>query len=201
MNLPDKRPLRYLITRGISNSNNFAVQKEMILGTISGAAARGIELVQIREKKLDSKDLFDLTRSAVELLRKSETLLLVNDRIDVVLAAGADGVHLTGSSVPVSNIRRLAGKQLIIGASVHTLVEMLRVREQGADLALYGPIFPTPGKPKTQGVKELEKVCSAAKELPVIAVGGVNEDRIDKVLEAGAAGYAAIRYFNEMVSL
>jgi thiamine-phosphate pyrophosphorylase len=194
-------PIRYLITRGDLNGSNFSINRLRALAAVRAAVEHGIEMVQIREKSLGGGDLFELTRHAVKLAAMSETQILVNERFDVAMAAGAHGVQLTSRSIPADVVRRVVPGGFLIGVSAHSEQEALDAKAAGADFALFGNVFATPGKGEPAGIAGLAGVCAAAGSFPVIAVGGIDESNADKVIAAGAAGYAAIRYLNEFVSI
>ena len=190
------RPALYLITRGELTPANFHTRKSEVLDAISVAVQEKVELVQVREKLIDTRRLFSLVRDARSITQGSRTRLLVNDRADVAAAAAADGVHLTSTSIPASVIKKNFS-ELIIGVSTHTADEVNAARSNGADFALFGPIFETPGKGEPAGINVLGDICAAAHEFPVLAIGGIDETNFQDVLEAGAAGFAAIRSLND----
>jgi thiamine-phosphate pyrophosphorylase len=152
----------------------------------------GIGAVQLREKDLDDRDLYALARLARPLL-PPPARLLVNGRLDVALAAGADGVHLPADGVPAAALRARFGPGVLIGRSAHSVAEVERARDDGADYATFGPVYATPGKGAPTGVGELAR--AAASGLPVYALGGVTLERFGELAAAGAAGVAAIRLF------
>src|SRR4051794_16974352 len=154
--------------------------------------AAGIGAVQIREKDLDDRGLYDLARLARALLPPA-VRLLVNGRLDVALAAGADGVHLPADGVPVAALRARFGGGVILGRSTHTLQEVERARDEGADYVTFGPVWPTPGKGAPTGTAELARAAAAG--VPVYALGGVTLERFGEAAAAGATGIAAIRLF------
>jgi thiamine-phosphate pyrophosphorylase len=154
--------------------------------------AAGIGAVQLREKDLDDRDLYDLARLARTVL-PPPTRLLVNGRLDVALAAGADGVHLPADGVPVRALRARFGREVLIGRSTHTLEEVERARDEGADYVTFGPVFATPGKGPPVGLEALARAATAG--VPVLALGGVTLERLEDLAAAGAAGVAAIRLF------
>ncbi len=194
-----KRPVICLITEGTATAENFEGSRERILTIIRIAVEENVSLVQIREKKLTAKLLFELSRAAAELTRGSSTRLVVNDRTDVADAAGADGVHLTASSMPASIVRKYFPKMLI-GVSAHEEQELTDATAANADYAIFGPVFATPGKVPI-GIEELAMACSKAGQFPVVAIGGIGETNFRDVLDAGAAGFAAIRSLNDPVRL
>jgi thiamine-phosphate pyrophosphorylase len=158
---------------------------------VEQAVAAGVEYIQIRERDLTARELLRLTRSAVADARGSRTSILVNDRADVALAAGAQGVHLRDNSPPPSVFKRLG---LVVAVSCHTAEDVRRAESEGADFVVYGPVFASPGKGEPLGLKALAEVCAAA-SIPVFALGGVDAKTAPLCLEAGAAGVAGIRMF------
>lgn len=159
------------------------------------AAAAGIHLIQLRERDLEAADLAEVARDLVAVTRGTATRLVVNDRLDVALTCGADGVHLRGDSIPIAEARRIAPGGFLIGRSVHSSGEAAQAA--GADYLIAGAVFPTQSKPSAQtllGLGGLRAIVAAA-NAPVLAIGGVAEDRCDGVAAAGAAGIAAIGLF------
>jgi len=157
-------------------------------------AAAGIGAVQIREKDLADRDLYELARRARAVL-PPPVRLLVNGRVDVALAAGADGVHLPADGVPVAALRRRFGGGMLIGRSTHRLLEVERARDEGADYVTFGPVYATPGKGPPAGVEALGRAAAAG--IAVYALGGVTLEAFGELAGAGAAGIAAIRLFQE----
>jgi thiamine-phosphate pyrophosphorylase len=190
-------PLTCLITAGIANAANFAETKLALLATIRAAVDDGISIIQIREKSLPARLLFELAIDAVEIANHSNTALLINDRADIAKAAGADGVHLPSNSIPARIVRSKFGGDFIIGISSHTLDEVKVARDSGADFALFSPVFATPGKETAKGLEGLKAAVTVAVPLPVIALGGINETNFTAAFESGAAGIAAIRSLND----
>ena len=174
------------------------------------AADAGVNWIQLREKDLEGAALANLACAAIESLRASgaqgeATRLLINDRVDVAWAVGAGGVHLGESAVPVGEVaraRRLRGdRDFLIGASCHSLEAARRAEGDGADYVFFGPVLDTPSKAAfgpPQGLPGLAKVC-AALQIPVLAIGGINAETAAACVEAGAAGVAAIRWFQDAV--
>jgi len=190
-------PLIYLITDGEMTAQNFSQKKSQTLELIEIAARNNISLIQIREKKLSARLVFELAREAVNLTQNTVTKLLVNDRADIALAANADGVHLTARSLSAGAIRRAFPKDFIIGVSTHTIEEAGNAKNQTADFVTFSPIFSMPNKDKFQGIENLREVCEKLKPFPVIALGGIDETNYKSVLENGASGFAAIRFLND----
>jgi len=154
----------------------------------------GLKAVQLREKDMGARDLLSAALGLRESTRRHRARLFVNDRADVALAVGADGVQRAGTSLPVSALRAISPSGFLIGASVHSLAEARAAEPEGADFLLFGPVYETPSKRQygpPQGLSALERVASAVR-LPVFAVGGVNPARAPETLRAGAAGVAVI---------
>lgn len=182
--------LRYYITDGRGRQPRDA----WLLERIEQAAAAGVDFIQLREKDLSARAQFELARAARQRLRRfTATRLLVNDRLDIALAAGAHGVHLPASGLRPLAARRLAPANFLIALSCHAADEI--AASAGADFIVFGPVFATPSKPGAppQGLAALADACKAP--LPVLALGGITGERIAACLAAGAAGVAAIRMF------
>jgi len=182
----------------ISDRRRFGDRGEDALVLAVAAAARaGVDLVQVRERDLDGRALVRLVSRCVEAARGTRTRVLVNDRIDVALAAGASGVHLRGDSVPAPRVRAITPPAFVIGRSVHSVDESRRVTEDGGlDYLMFGTVFATSSKPGVEaaGVATLHEV-SAGTPLPVLAVGGITEATACDLQRTGAAGIAAIGLF------
>ncbi len=191
----------YLITDGTTTAKNFPEKKPQILRLIKTAVETGITLIQIREKQLAARLVFEIISEAATLPRRTDTKLLVNDRADIALAANADGVHLTRTSLSAATIRRSFPRDFIFGVSAHTIEEAEVAKRQGANFVTFSPIFSSPGKGDSQGVEKLKEVCERLKPFPVLALGGIDETNFAEVLEAGASGFAAIRFLNKEENL
>ena len=196
------KPILYLITRGASTETTTPDSPEFkqILDQVSAAVAAGIELIQLREKRLTARVLFELAEQSAALTRGSATRLLVNDRADVAAATRADGVHLTTQSIDAATIRQTFGGDFVIGASTHSLAEAEVAKEGGADFVVFGPVFATSSKEKYGAPTGLREVESAANELapfPLLALGGIDVTNARDCLRAGASGIAGISLFQE----
>ena len=180
-----------------------ALEPKPLLPRIEEAIRLGVDLVQIREKDLPTRELLELVGAAADAARARATRLVVNDRLDVALAAGAAGVHLGTQSLPARVVRALAPRDFLVGVSCHSLEEMLSAQVAGADYVVLGPIFATPSKVPygpPLGLAQLREVAARAK-VPVLALGGITVDRVRLCLEAGAAGIAGISIFQNCASL
>lgn len=159
---------------------------------LDAAIGAGVGALQLREKDLDGRVLLARARRLAARCRAAGVALLVNDRADVALAAGADGVQLPGDGLPVADARMLLGRQRLIGRSVHDAREL--AASAAADFVLFGPVYDTPAKRAygpPQGLERLAAVTRAA-SVPVLAVGGIVPERVGELLAAGAAGIAVI---------
>ena len=201
MNLRFESPTIFLITEGVATDHNFEGSRDQILDIVRIAVEEKITLIQIREKCLSGRRLFELTAAAAEITHGTATHLLVNDRADIALAAQADGVHLTANSLPVAVIRDSFPEEFIVGVSTHTLEAASNAQRFGADFAVFGPVFETPGKGAPRGLSVLSEVCERLHPFPMIGLGGIDESNCESVFAAGAAGFAAIRSLNEPCSL
>jgi thiamine-phosphate pyrophosphorylase len=171
---------------------------ERLVRLIGDAAAAGIDLVQIRERDLTTRDLVALCRRAREAVRGTRVKLLVNDRLDVALAARLDGVHLTTRSLAARVVRETAGASLLVGVSTHSRDE-LEAAAGFADFAVCGPVFETPSKAgfgDPLGPAEVARLA-AASPFPVLALGGISRANAAEALAPQVAGIAAIRLFQD----
>ncbi len=192
----ERRPLLCYIT------DRKALPGEDPLPIIKQAVAAGIDLIQIRERDLPVRSLLALVEEAVKAASAGATRVLVNDRLDVAVAAGAAGVHLPARGFPVDEVRRNY-PELLIGASTHNLEELRRAADGGADFAVFGPVFETPSKKAYGPPGGLEKLAEAARavNIPVLALGGITLENAADCLRAGAAGLAAISLFQNSADL
>lgn len=159
---------------------------------VAQAVAGGANLVQLREKDLPAGELLQLAQS-LRRITAGRARLLVNDRLDVALAADADGVHLPERGLPVAEARRLLGREHIIGRSVHSLEEARRAQEEGADYVQVGTIYPSRSHPDAApaGPRLIEEVARQLR-IPVLAIGGLTAENVAEVMRSGAAGVAVI---------
>jgi thiamine-phosphate pyrophosphorylase len=179
---------------------------DRLLETVRAARAAGVDWVQIREKDLTARALFQLALEAVHVASSAggRTRVIVNDRLDVALAAGADGVHLGRESLPVHDVVPWcrggnAPDGFLIGVSCHSIEEARQSEDAGASYIFFGPVFDTPAKRvfgPPQGMAQLVKACRNVR-IPVLAIGGVDAENAAGCIRAGVAGIAAIRLFQD----
>ena len=154
----------------------------------------GVRMIQLREKDLSAAELYPLAQKLRSLTRSYNSLLLINDRIDIALAVGADGVHLGGHSLPIKIARQLLGSNSLIGVSTHSVEEAESAQSQGANFITCGPVFLTPSKAQFGapiGIESLQTICKTCK-IPVYALGGIKANNTRDTLQAGAHGVAMI---------
>jgi thiamine-phosphate pyrophosphorylase len=175
-----------------------AAGERALLALIGAAAQAGVDLIQIRVRDLEAGALAGLTRDAIEGVSGTAARIVVNDRLDVALAAGAGGVHLRGDGLPAARARAIASPGFLIGRSVHSEDEAAEIEAAGGcDYLMFGTVFPSESKPAEHpvaGLDALARVCARVR-IPVIAVGGITVSVAADVRRAGAAGVAAIGAF------
>ncbi|MCR4320344.1 MAG: thiamine phosphate synthase [Candidatus Brocadiaceae bacterium] len=170
------------------------LRKRQFLDTIRQALKGGVTTVQLREKGLATQELYSLACELRKITSDFKANLIINDRVDIALAVEADGVHLGWQSLPFPVVRRLVGSERLIGVSTHNRQEALQAQSCGADYITFGPVFDTPSKAgllKPVGVEEIQKLKKEI-NIPLVAVGGINERNVEAVLDGGADGIAVI---------
>jgi thiamine-phosphate pyrophosphorylase len=161
---------------------------------LENALDAGVRCIQLREKDLTIRELFDMAVWMRELTNEYHAKLFINDRVDVALAVNADGIHLGQYSIPLHAVKKIAGKRLLIGMSTHTAEEALSAERDGADFITFGPVYETPSKLKygrPVGIDSLRRV-KAERSIPVFAIGGIKRNKVKEVRGAGADGIALI---------
>jgi thiamine-phosphate pyrophosphorylase len=204
------RCLLYYITDRSQFPGDEGARRPALLAKVAEAARAGVDYVQLREKDLSARELETLAREVAAAVRENSpsTRLLINSRTDVALAAGADGVHLRADDVAPHEVRQVlevsahqppATDRFLVAASCHTAADVFHAESEAADFAVFAPVFEKKmfEKKDTQptGIATLREVCRA--KIPVLALGGVNMENAESCLNAGAAGIAAIRLFQE----
>jgi thiamine-phosphate pyrophosphorylase len=186
-------PVVHLITDRALRADLVAHARAALSGLPPGRAA-----VQLREKDLGGRELLALARALLPVCRAAGQRLVVNDRLDVAIAAGADGVHLPAAGVPAADARRLLGPGALVGVSCHSAAEAARARDGGASYATVSPVYDTPSKRRYGAPVGLEVLAEASRlGLPVVALGGVTAARVTEVRAAGAHGVAVLRAWLE----
>lgn len=220
-------PILYYITDRTAFAPDEPTRRQRLLDKIAEAARAGVDYIQLREKDLSTRDLESLAQEAVHIIRNARKLvpspqplaaaLLINSRTDVALASGADGVHLRSEDVSAEAVRKIwtecgahppqaaveraararSQQPPLIGVSCHTPKEVVNAAKQGATFAVFGPVFEKKDAPSTHptGLDQLREACRA--KIPVLALGGITLQNARSCLEAGAAGIAAVRLFQE----
>jgi thiamine-phosphate pyrophosphorylase len=215
--------LLYYISDRTAFAGDELARRRQLLDKIAEAARCGVDYIQLREKDLSPRELERLTREAINAVAKAQqlttghrqlaTAFLINSRTDLALAAGADGVHLRSDDVPAGEVRTIwqhaekcgAGglarenspRSPVIAVSCHSPADVVQAAANGADLAVFAPVFEKKDAPGTRstGLDALREACRTA--IPVLALGGITLENAQSCLEAGAAGIAAIRLFQE----
>lgn len=161
---------------------------------VEAALAGGVRAVQLREKDLTPRELLVIARTMRELTGRYGAKLIINDRADIALAAGADGVHLGEASIPAAAARRILGPDRLIGVSCHNTEGALAAETSGADFITFGPVYPTPSKATYGPPVGVERLSETAEllRIPVFALGGIKRENTSEVMATGAAGVALI---------
>jgi len=165
-----------------------------LLWVLERALDGGVKGIQLREKDLGGRELFDLAEKVKALCVDRQASLFINDRVDVALAVDADGIHLGGASIPIEAARALVGTEKLIGVSTHSMREAEKAERAGADFLLFGPVYFTSSKAdygEPQGLAPLKEVVEKT-SIPVYAIGGIKVGNIVDVKEAGVRGIALI---------
>jgi len=182
---------RRLVRAGANESD----ARRCLLAQARSAVEAGVDLIQVRERDLEAAALAALVADLLAITRRTPTRVVVNDRLDIALAAGADGVHLRGDSIATAEARRLAPAGFLVGRSVHSAAEAAAAGD--AHYLIAGTVFPSRSKDASQpllGVDGLRAIVSSS-PAPVLAIGGLTPEHFDAVAATGAAGIAAIGLF------
>lgn len=181
-------PLLYLITD--RNQTHGCKLQDVLNQAVRGGAA----LVQIREKDLSAGELFHLTKELKEVVKQSNGKILINDRLDIALSLGLDGVHLGQSGFPVKEARKMMPREMLLGVSTHSLSEAINAERDGADFITFGPVYPTPSKIKygaPVGLNALTQVLQRV-TIPIFAIGGISLEKIAIIKGLGCNRVAVI---------
>jgi len=179
----------YLVTD--SRHSAFPLEK-----TVEEALKGGVSIVQLREKHLFDKEIYESGRKVLEVCRKYKAPLLIDDRADIALALDADGVHIGQNDLPVSKVRKILGDGKIIGKSTHSLAQAQEAIQEEIDYFAFGPLFKTPTKDYAPvGLKEIEKIKTLSKESgkPVVFIGGLTLETLDEAIQNGVDAAAFVR--------
>jgi len=180
----------YLIT-----DRKLVTHYSSLVTAVHQALRGGVKAVQLREKNLETLELLKMADKIRDLTRQFNASFFINDRFDIAIAVGADGVHLTQNSIPAAAVRKAVKKKLLIGVSTHSLKEAREAEKGGADFITLGPVYRTPSKlkyGKPMGLDTFKKITSNV-SIPVFAIGGIKSSNIKYIKEAGAYGAAMIR--------
>lgn len=160
---------------------------------VKEAVAGGADVVQLRERNLHSRGIYSLAKKIKDALDCTAARLLINDRVDIALAVGADGVHLGQNGLPVATVRRIIGHGMVIGVSTHNLEEALKAEDEGADYVLFSPVFSTRCKPGVtpKGVNALVEITRKL-SIPVVALGGINSTTLPELTGRGITNVAVM---------
>ncbi|MBH0204241.1 MAG: thiamine phosphate synthase [Nitrospira sp.] len=165
-----------------------------LLSVLQQAVEAGLPAIQLRERDLPTGELLRLAQDIRAITSPRSVPLIINDRVDLMLALNLDGVHLRANSLPVAAVRRMAGADRLIGISTHSLAEVRQANRDGADYVVFGPIFDTPSKRQfgsPVGLEQLAEACRLS-VIPVFGIGGVTGASVPDVLRAGSYGIAVI---------
>lgn len=195
--------LLYYITDRSQFTGDETARRSRLLRTVAEAARCGVDYIQLREKNLSTRDLEIVARAAVQQMRtenqKPRTDFLINSRADVAIASGAGGVHLRSDDVSPFEVKKIwaqcgAPTFVTVCKSCHTRAEVARAAREGADFVVFGPVFEKQGN-RPAGLEALQDACQ--EKIPVLALGGITLENAKSCIQAGAAGVAGVRLFQE----
>ena len=170
------------------------LSKRSLIDSIKEAVSAGVDMVQLREKDISTKEYFELARQIKIICKEYSALFIINSRVDIALTSEADGIHLGWKSLPFHIVRQLLGKEKIIGISTHSKNEAFSAQEKGADYITLGPVFSTASKNgliEPLGCDNFSKIIKNITS-PVFAIGGIKENNKENIIRAGASGIAVI---------
>lgn len=179
----------YVITNEeIARKSHLEIAKDVLEG--------GAKVIQLRDKNKTDREMFEIAKEMSKLCHAYGAYLIVDDRVDVALTSGADGVHLGPEDIPVFEVKKIAPESFIIGATAHSVEEALKAQEEGADYLGVGSIFPTTTKRREIvliGVEGLKEIVASV-TIPVVAIGGIKLEHVEEILKTGASGVAVCSY-------
>jgi len=169
------------------------IGKRNLVDAVEEAIKAGITVLQLREKDITSREFYHLALQLRELTKAYRIPFIINDRVDIALAVDADGVHVGQEDLPADVVRRIIGKEKILGVSAKTVEEAIKAEEDGADYLGVGAIFPSPTKPSSEAIGlEGLKIIKSKVKIPVVAIGGITKDNAGEVIASGADGISCI---------
>ena len=173
---------------------NTVKNKGPIAGIANKIKASRVDILQYRNKKSEKRIILQEAQALSRLFANNKTIFIINDYVDIAKIIGSDGIHIGQGDISIETVRRILGKDKIIGVSCHSLKQAIKAQNQGADYVSIGPIFPTPTKPeyKAVGLKLIKKIKGKLK-IPFFAIGGINKNNINEILAEGAEGVAICR--------
>lgn len=176
----------YLVTNPIDNEDKF-------LKTIENAIKGGVSVVQLREKDKDTGDIYNIAKKVKEITDKYDVPLIIDDRIDIMLAIDCAGIHIGQSDMPCTVARRLVGENKIIGVSAHTIKEAKKAQKDGADYLGCGAVYPTKTKKNANCMtkEDLEKIANEV-DIPIVAIGGINKENVEELKNTGISGICVV---------
>lgn len=180
-----------------------ALDPKPLLLIIEEATRAGVDVIQIREKDLETRQLIELVGTTLRAAQRTATRIVLNDRLDIALGLGAAGIHLGGRSLAPEVVRRHVPVGFLVGVSCHSVQDTVKAETSGADYVLLGPVFATGSKLSYGPPLGVEAICEAASRvrIPILALGGMTPERAREALEAGAAGIAGISIFQNSDSI
>lgn len=185
--------MKELNTKMYFITDSSAYNEDEFLFRVEEALKGGVTLLQLREKNKDTREYIQLAQKVHQISKKYNVPLIIDDRVDVAMASGAEGVHLGQSDMPIDTARKILGDNFIIGATTKTVEQAKEAYEQGADYLGVGAIYPTTTKVKTvlTSVETLNDICNAV-PIPVNAIGGLNKDNIDVLKDCSIKGICVV---------
>ncbi len=179
----------------------YAITDENLIGSmelerkVKEAIRGGATVIQYRAKKKSSRQMYLEAKKLREITKEYSVPLIVNDRLDIALSVGADGVHVGQNDLPVEEIRKIAGENFIVGLSTHNIDQVIEANEKDVDYIGFGPIFPTTTKENPEPVTGIGLLCKAVSisKVPAVAIGGIDENNVCDVVKCKPGGVAVVR--------